>query len=154
MEVYGIVINLVVLGVLSFFDIKYRVAPNYITIPYILLGVVGVIIGFSSVDWFLNLFELVLVLLVIFAYSKARRMEIFEVFGGGDVKTLIGFSFFNSFEVFSFSIIFGAIFGIVWGVLNKRRGIEFIPFLLIGYVVSIIVFYLFGFSLGIFQHKI
>lgn len=150
MFVYGIVINFIVLSILSFFDIKYKIAPNYVTVPYIVFGILGVIFGFSSDDWFLNLVELVVFLVVISFYSILKKKKLFEVFGGGDIKTLMGFSFFCSFEIFNLSIILGSILGIVWGVLNKREGVKFIPFILLGYVLGNIIFYFFGFPLDIF----
>ncbi len=136
------IVNVFFLGILSIYDLKFRVAPNYISLPYVLVGFVSLFV-FKNLFVFVNVIELFLIFLVLFVYSKFRKMRLFDMFGGGDVKVLLGFSLINSFYVFNFSLVLSSIFGIMWGIIRKEKEIPFLFFLFLGYIVSYFVLYLF-----------
>ncbi|MFN4245722.1 MAG: prepilin peptidase [Brevinematia bacterium] len=128
--------NLIFLGVLSIYDLKYRIAPDYISLPYITLGFINNIIS-RNLFILVNIIELMMIYLLLLVYSKVREKKFLEMFGGGDIKVLIGFSLMNSFHVFNFSLILGSIIGIAWGVLRKEKEVPFIVFLFAGYIISL-----------------
>lgn len=134
-----LVVNLVVLLVLSGFDIKYRIVPNYISIPYIVFAFIFLLLDNSKVIYVLSFLEALAIILVIWWYSKIKDVSMFDVFGGGDIKVLIGFSLMNDLQIFNLTILTGSVLGIVFSLLRKENGVPFVPFLFFGYIVSLII---------------
>lgn len=132
-------INLVVFTILSVFDIKHRIAPNYITIPYILFGIGIIFIDHTRIQYLLNTLEVGVILVVLFIYSRIRRKDLTDMFGGGDVKVLIGFSLMSDFYTFNLSLIVGTLIGVIWAKVSSKNSVPFIPFLSGGYVITLIV---------------
>ncbi|MCX8029830.1 MAG: A24 family peptidase [Brevinematales bacterium] len=145
MEIVQIVFNSVILVILSAFDIKTRTVPNYITVPYILLGFLFIILFPDNCLNLMNTFEFLIIVLVMFIYSKLRNFDFFDVFGGGDIKVVFGLSLMSSFEIFNISLIFGSLLGMLWGIVKRRKGIPFIPFLFLGYLVGVIWYVLYNY---------
>ncbi|MCS7299619.1 MAG: A24 family peptidase [Spirochaetia bacterium] len=134
-----IFINLVVFTILSVFDIKHRIAPNYITIPYMLFGIGILFIDHTRIQYLLNTLEVSVILVILFIYSRLRGKNLTDMFGGGDVKVLIGFSLMSDFYTFNLSLITGTLIGIIWAKVNSKNSIPFIPFLSSGYVIALVV---------------
>lgn len=139
MHIAGLLVSLVVLVVLSIFDIRRGIAPNYITLPYILVGIVFILIDNSRFNYVFNTLELGFILVVLFAYSKIRGKSLNDMFGGGDIKVLIGLSLMNDFYTFNLSLMAGSLVGVVWARVNSRSSIPFIPFLSAGYIIALLI---------------
>ncbi|MEN2998091.1 MAG: prepilin peptidase [Brevinematia bacterium] len=136
---FEIGLNLLFLTLISAFDIKTHKAPNYLTLPYILLGSILTVLG--NFSRYINLIELALLILAIWLYSRIKRVEMLETFGGGDIKTLLGFSLANEFLAFNISLIVASMTGIFWAIASSKKGVPFVPFLLLGYAISLILTY-------------
>jgi prepilin peptidase CpaA len=88
----NVIITGCVLLVCTIFDVKLRIIPNYITVPFFLGGCIytfltfGIIgIGYSAIN--------VLIIVMIFGYGFVKKYM-----GGGDIKLLLALSFWMNLE--------------------------------------------------------
>ncbi|MBO8169093.1 MAG: prepilin peptidase [Thermoanaerobacteraceae bacterium] len=85
-----------VLIISAFYDLKWREIPDWITIPYLFAGI-GCSLSRLGV---LNTIMLVLIL-----FLTAEMLFAFNVFGGGDLKLMIGVILFQGLT-FGLQVIF------------------------------------------------
>lgn len=130
-------------------DIKTMKIPVSLTILFIILSVYPVILHNNFPDNIYGfLFLTIFFLVIMFIFPGA--------FGGGDLKLyaaaglLLGFEM--SIVLLEVSLISGAVFGIIWGILNGwsfRLKIPFAPFIAAGIIVTL----LFGNTIILLYYK-
>lgn len=157
--VYGLLVLLLI--VISFIDIKYRIIPDELSIGGILVGFILSIV-FPSVQGAAHrinaLFNSLLGILIggVIIYLLGLLGNFLfkkESMGGGDVKLLAMIGAFIGWKMVIMTFFIAPLFGSVVGIILKlKKGAELIPYapyLSIGAVISIfygkvILSYLFG----------
>lgn len=103
----------------SIFDLKLRIIPNYITVPFLLGGCVYTFlnhgtkgIGYAIIN--------TLIILVIFGYGFVKKYM-----GGGDIKLLLALSFWMNLEsmvLFTLAtLVAGAVISIFKIIIHVRK---------------------------------
>ena len=151
LERYSIWLALITLLLASYYDVKKRVIPNWITLGASLLGVILLIIGWNKVNFFILIPTIFLLLLGGYI----------NFIGMGDVKLLIALSVLTSPYIMMLTLCLGALSSIIFYYFNKEKRqeikvglikiinlkdftlegtkIPFAPFLTIGYILTIIL---------------
>jgi leader peptidase (prepilin peptidase)/N-methyltransferase len=142
--------------VITFIDLRYKIIPNGITLPGIVIGFLSSFIN-PDLAWWDSLLGIIagggflgLVALGYYFLTKIEGMGI------GDIKLISMIGAFLGVEGVVFTIVSGSVFGSIIGLFILARGkgdrkmeIPFGPFLSIGAVLYILVgSYFFRFYLG------
>jgi Flp pilus assembly protein protease CpaA len=150
---FNIGIVLVALILATYFDLKSKEIPNFITYPLIIIGFfvmllnMGALSGTGLFAYSILIFALVFFILGFFLNRKG-------VFGGGDVKLITGLILmtpikFMSVEFFLFFFICTCICALLYyGItvlvgkekLSKSAVIKFAPSILVGYIIVVVAF--------------
>lgn len=123
---------LIILFIASIFDIKNRIIPNTLNILILILAIFNFRVE--------NLLGLILAFLLLIISVNTNA------FGGGDIK-LIGavgllFGFSKVFEIFIFSALIFAVFGLIYLLIKgkgKSLAFPFVPFIFLGSLIEIIL---------------
>ncbi|MGA1867039.1 MAG: prepilin peptidase [bacterium] len=135
--------------VVSFIDYDYKIIPNVITLPGMIVGLLLSIVPQMPVTFISSLIGLTSswVLFKIIAIASLKILKK-EGMGGGDVKLIAMIGAFVGWEKALLTIFCASLLGSVWGTglilvflaLKKKRSeiIPFGPFLCIGALISLI----------------
>lgn len=112
------IVTLAVCTTAAIYDLKTRLIPDWITIPYLLLG-----LAFSLAQHGLS--ALVIFIALFLLCEIVYRLN---VFGGGDLKLLLGIAFFGGlkfgFLVFYFSLLAALPLFLVYMLKEKSRTVS------------------------------
>lgn len=123
-------ICILVSGISAYFDHKSRIIPNYLTIPFIILGY---FVSFVQKQY-LNIILSTILMLILFGYKKI---------GGGDTKLLGGIQLnLGNITILGInipiivSILTSAIIANIW---KKNKKIALAPYILVGLLIEFIL---------------
>ena len=139
MTLYIFIPMLIILFLMSWFDLKSRIIPHTLTIMLLILGIIN-----GCIDENFKLFNWVLfgVFSVIFIFTFYIFDKIGKPIGGGDIKLMFLFGITLGYDMVIVSIFLGAFlaFPISLYILLKRKDnmIPFGPFLSIGALLILI----------------
>jgi leader peptidase (prepilin peptidase)/N-methyltransferase len=125
--VYSIFVSALI--VISFIDIDYRIIPDVISLPGIILGFLAAVF-LLPLQWHDSLLGILIGGGVILAVGYLGELVFKkEAMGGGDVKLLAMIGAFVGWKLALLTIFFGSLAGAVIGLVMKLfTGDEYIPF--------------------------
>lgn len=142
LPIYLAFFSLLIVG--SFIDIEFELLPDVITIPGIILGLAT---SFLTIGIRSSLIGGAIGAIVILAFAGLGRLLFKkEAMGGGDVKLLAMIGCFTGWVNVLWALFFGAIIGLIFGLLRKKERLSFGPFLGMGSFIVVI----FGIPIGVY----
>ena len=114
----------------AYLDIKTREVPTKVTYPFLAVGVIVNIIGF----YFLNL------IIALILYRIGYFLNKKNILGGVDIELLIIIFLFFGFKIFLLVCCIALFYCLAYSfITEKKKEIKFIPFIFIGYLISIVL---------------
>lgn len=134
LPIYLALFSLLIIG--SFIDAERQELPDVITIPGIILGIAG---SFLTIGIWCSLIGGAVGAIVILAFAGLGRLLFKkEAMGGGDLKLMAMIGAFTGWVNVLWTLFFGSIIGLIFGVVKKKEIIPFGPFLAIGSFIAMI----------------
>lgn len=108
----------IILLVCAVFDLKFRKIPNYITVPFLVVGIIYTFINFGIKGVGNSLLN-VLIVILIFFYGFIK-----SYMGAGDIKVLLALAFWldtvNMILFIFMTLIVGAVISVYKMVVNVK----------------------------------
>lgn len=106
------IIIAIVLLICAFLDMKYRKIPNYITMPFFLIGMIYTFDTFGIAGFGFSMIN-VLIVLLIFAYGFVKKYM-----GGGDLKLLLAIACWMETKILLIFIVATLIIGAIISIFK------------------------------------
>lgn len=119
---------LLILGVSSVYDIKYRKIKDVINVAVIIMAVMKYGI-FNSHLYFYLLYAILQTVFILILTLRS------DFIGGGDIKFMFANSLFLGFERAVLGVFIGSMFLILIN-FRKKKEVPMIPYLSVGYLIS------------------
>ncbi|MGB9622163.1 MAG: prepilin peptidase, partial [Brevinematia bacterium] len=112
-------INILFLVILSIYDMLTWTIPNYLVLVYVLFAVVILVLSPQKFYNILGFLSFIFIMAILYIYSAIRKVNLSEMFGGGDIKVLFAFSLVAGGTGFIVSLAIGSLVGIFYGIIAK-----------------------------------
>lgn len=150
---FNIGIVLIALVAATYYDLKAKEIPNFITYPLLIIGFFSMLLTMASMSG-TGLSQYAILIIACFFFMAGFLLNQKGLFGGGDVKLITGIILitpakFVSFEFFIFFFLITCVAALVYyGIttlfrkekFSKDAVIKFAPSILIGYIIVVMAF--------------